>query len=86
MNNIAEEQLKSDDPQITLYQRLRSVGETIQLYEDADEKLFIRIGNFFREIEIDDNGHLKSMLGRNYLIKDVTVKWKKLGRKPRAFA
>ena len=86
MNNIAEKQLKGEDPKITLYRLLRSVGEIIQLYEDADGKTFIKVNNFFREIEIDEDGHLGSMLGRNYLERNVRVEWKKLGAKPRAFA
>ena len=86
LNNIAETQWEGDDPKITLYRRLRSVGETIQLYEDADEKLFIKTGMFYREIEIDDDGHIATLLGRSYLENNVRVEWKKLGTKPRAFA
>ena len=83
---IAEEQLKGDDPKVTLYKRLRSVGETIQFYEDDKERTYIKIGHFFCEIEVDDDGHLKVMLGEKHLEKNVRVEWKKLGTKPRAFA
>ena len=77
MNNIAEEQLKGDDPKVTLYKRLRSVGETIQFYEDDKERTYIKIGHFFCEIEVDDDGHLKVMLGEKHLEKNVRSEYRK---------
>ncbi|MXV74494.1 hypothetical protein F4Z99_09465 [Candidatus Poribacteria bacterium] len=86
MNNIIEPQWKGADPKITLYRVLRSVGETIQLYEDVNKNTYIKIGNFFCQIEIDDDGHLATMLGDKHLDQNVEVQWKKAGSKPRAHA
>ena len=81
-----EKALYKDEDGITLYRRLRSVDEKIQLYEDADGKMFIKTGNFYREIEIDADGHLETMLGRAYLCENIRIEFKKLGREPRGFA
>ena len=69
-------QIHRDENKITLYKRLRSVAEVIQLYEDADGAIFIKTGNFYREIEIDDDGHLATMLGRAFLVENVRIEHK----------
>ena len=81
--NIAAAPVKGH---ITLYKRPLSVGESIQLYENAEGDTFIKTGNFYRQIEIDDDGHLAAMLGESYLDIEVRVEMKKYGKRPRAFA
>ena len=71
---------------ITLYKRPLSVGESIQLYENNRGDTFIKTGNFYRQIEIDDDGHLAAMLGESYLEIEVRVEMKKYGKRPRGFA
>lgn len=81
-----DNQLYKDEDSITLYRRLRAIGEPIQRYEDADGKTFIKTGNFFREIEIDADGHLATMLGRCFLETNVRIENKKYPPAPRSFA
>ena len=71
---------------ITLYKRLRAVGEPIQLYENAEGETFLKAGNFYRQIEIDDDGHLAAMLGESYLDVEVRLEMKKYGKMPKGFA
>lgn len=79
------ESIKGSDPKITLYRILRSVGESIQIYEDDDGNNFIRDGNFYRRFRIDDQGHLHSE-HECHLFMNVTVKNKKFPPKPNSFA
>lgn len=83
---MTKNQIHKDDNKITLYKRRRAVGEVIQLYEDADGAIFIKTGNFYREIEINDDGHLATMLGRAFLVENVRIEYKKYGREPESFA
>ena len=80
---IAAEPVKGH---ITLYKRLLSVGESIQLYENAEGETFLKAGNFYIQIEIDDDGHLAAMLGESYLDVEVRLEMKKYGKMPRGFA
>ena len=81
----AEKDLWKDEATITLYRTLRSIGEPIQRYEDAEGKTFIKTGNFYREIEIDADGHLETMLGRCFLVENVRIEDKKYPP-PKTFA
>ena len=84
--NMEEKQVWKDEDSITLYRRLRAIGEPIQRYEDADGKTFIKTGNFYREVEIDEDGHLATMLGRCFLATNVRIENKKYPPPPRGFA
>lgn len=81
--------LISDSVKVTLYKVPRSVGQRIQFYEDTqigEGNTYIKVGHFYREVEIDEDGHFSTMLGYSHLETDVTIKPKKYGRRPRGFA
>ncbi len=83
------EEIRSDDTEITLYKTLRAIGQKVQIYEDTqvgDGATYMKVGHFYKEVEIDDDGHLKTMLGNSYLETNVRIQHKKFPPKPRSFA
>lgn len=82
-------EIHSDDRKITLYKTPRSIGQKVQIYEDTevgDGTTYIKVGHFYKEVEIDDDGHFKTMLGGSYLETNVYIQHKKFPRMPRSFA
>ena len=83
----------------TLYKLPRSVGETIQLYEDVDGRLFIKVfdsrkemkpehrGQYFQHILIDHADDTLVVFGSMIRgVASVRVENKKFPPKPRSFA
>ena len=52
--------IKGDDPKITLYYHKKHDNERIQIYEDERGYIYLKDGHFYRGFYIDENGHLES--------------------------